>query len=376
MNLFLKGIVVCAVSLLAVCYAIASFSFIIAPSSFSFIALFSLVFPYLFMLQLAVTIVMFFIHKKWAFFFMFLLALGSYNLAHTIAFHFPSSFQLKKNKKALRIMTWNVAYFINTFPAKEPMAQPRLQMLRLIDSLQPDVLCFQEYRNIQGSKIHASVQKELDSLGYHYSAVTTDRVGFLNKTKTAVAVEGSAIFSKLPLYNIQQQVIHYDEEKAEHLLFADILFEQKPLRIFTTHFTSFFIYIDTVQEHRAGKDIYEITYNRRRKVQSRLRLTEAEHEKQVHLVKQQFRNSKHPFVFCADLNTVPASSNYHTLKRGLQDVFLKKGSGIGSTFYKIAPTLRIDVCLADKLFRVQQCAVIQKPFSDHYPLVADLEWKQ
>jgi len=272
-------------------------------------------------------------------------------------------------------MTWNVAYFINTFPAKESLAQPRLQMLRVIDSLQPDVLCFQEYKNIEGSKIHASVKKELDSLGYHYSAVTNDRVNFLNTTKTAVDIEGSAIFSKLPLQNVQQQIIHYGE-KAEHLLFADILFEQKPVRIFTAHLISFYIYVDTVQEHKAGKDIYEITYNRRRKVQSRLRYTEAAHEQQVRIIEQQFRNSAHPLVFCADLNTVPTSYNYHTLKRGLQDVFLKKGSGIGSTFYKIVPTLRIDVCLADKRFQVQQCAVIHQPLSDHYPLVADLEWKK
>ena len=60
----------------------------------------------------------------------------------------------------------------------------------------------------------------------------------------------------------------------------------------------------------------------------------------------------------------------------LQDAFLAKGSGIGNTFYKIGPTLRIDVCLADTSMQVLQCKREKKKLSDHYPVIADMKWKR
>ena len=75
------------------------------------------------------------------------------------------------------------------------------------------------------------------------------------------------------------------------------------------------------------------------------------------------------------MNTTPCSYNYRILKNNLQDAFLAKGSGIGATFYKILPTLRIDVFLADRALKIDQCAVMQRKLSDHYPIITDISWK-
>jgi endonuclease/exonuclease/phosphatase family metal-dependent hydrolase len=58
----------------------------------------------------------------------------------------------------------------------------------------------------------------------------------------------------------------------------------------------------------------------------------------------------------------------------LQDTFLKKGSFLGRTFRFISPTLRIDYILADKKFTVEQFQRIRVPYSEHYPVEADLTY--
>jgi endonuclease/exonuclease/phosphatase family metal-dependent hydrolase len=75
------------------------------------------------------------------------------------------------------------------------------------------------------------------------------------------------------------------------------------------------------------------------------------------------------------MNAVPSSYTYHLIKSNLQDAFLEAGSGIGTTFYKILPMLRIDYCLPDQRFNVTNCTVIQQKLSDHYPVITDLQWK-
>ncbi len=73
---------------------------------------------------------------------------------------------------------------------------------------------------------------------------------------------------------------------------------------------------------------------------------------------------------------MPTSYTYRILRGERQDAFLKKGNGIGNTFYKVAPTLRIDVCFADKALDVLQCEVAKQKLSDHYAVVTDVCWKQ
>ena len=92
------------------------------------------------------------------------------------------------------------------------------------------------------------------------------------------------------------------------------------------------------------------------------------------IVKAQIAQSPYPAIITGDFNDVPNSNTYFTIKGKLQDCFLEKGFFIGRTFRFISPTLRIDYILANKSFKVNQFRVIHVPFSDHYPIEADLEY--
>ncbi len=69
---------------------------------------------------------------------------------------------------------------------------------------------------------------------------------------------------------------------------------------------------------------------------------------------------------------MPNSYAYETIGNGLQNAFVKKGSGIGRTFSGISPTLRIDNIFLDNRFSVQQFTRIHKKLSDHFPIITDV----
>jgi len=185
---------------------------------------------------------------------------------------------------------------------------------------------------------------------------------------------GVALYSKFPL--IDSARIKMNREPHENFIYADILFNKRPLRIFTARLQSFELYTDTAEGNYSDDNIYEITYKRRKATQYKIRETEVKHQKEVSVIRKAIDKSPYPVIYCGDLNTTPTSYNYRYLRgRNLQDAFLEKGSGIGNTFYKLGPTLRIDVCFADTSLQVLQCTREKKELSDHYHVITDIKWK-
>jgi endonuclease/exonuclease/phosphatase family metal-dependent hydrolase len=79
-----------------------------------------------------------------------------------------------------------------------------------------------------------------------------------------------------------------------------------------------------------------------------------------------------PEIICGDYNDVPNSYTYFRIRGDRRDAFVEKEGGLGRTFSNIAPTLRIDYIMADKQFEVLQYKRKLLPYSDHYPVIADL----
>lgn len=295
---------------------------------------------------------------------LFCLPGGFPNIFKTVAFNFPSTFNNNKNDSALRVLTWNVQGFVSL----KNKSATWLKMLKVISEKNPDIVCMQEFTNIEGGR-RLSVQDKMDSMGYKYYFFSNDN---LREKKTGVIVmDGCGIFSKTPFTDSGRLEIT-GVHGRENMAYVTIQLNNKPLRIFTAHLESFSLYNDT---NRLNRDIYEITYHRKRIIQYKLRDVEKVHAREVAIIRNEFSKTKIPFVYCGDMNTVPTSYTYRKMKEDMQDAFLSKGSGIGSTFYKILPTLRIDYLFADKNFNIIQCAVIRKKLSDHYPLVTDIRWK-
>ncbi len=277
---------------------------------------------------------------------------------------------MEKAPGTLRILTWNVESFVSPALQAKAEAKPRIEILHAISRYNPDILCLQEYTNVENAEnAYACVRKELDSLGYPYYYTSNDSV--IKKWLPVYIVEGTAIFSRIPLIDSGRTNL-VNTLRNENLIYSDITFQKKRLRIFTGHLMSYALYGDTA---KGEGNIYTETFRRKRRIEYKIRKIELEHAREVAIVRKAIEKSPEPIIFCGDLNSTPASYTYNTLKGDLQDAYIEKGLGIGGTFYKLAGTLRIDVCLADKKLKVVQCTVPQLYMSDHFPVVTDISWK-
>ncbi|HNP21530.1 MAG TPA: endonuclease/exonuclease/phosphatase family protein [Panacibacter sp.] len=360
-------------------YIISSLSPFIPPRTISSVSVLGLGFPYIFALYFICMILSLRRHRKLAIIMMFLLPFGIYNAIHTFALRPSHDWVTAKDSTTLRVMTWNVQGFANYLRRKKSKAAYRTnkaEMLATIDEMHPDVLCMQEYRNIENAKRRTPIRRELDSLGFKYFYTSKDRAGAYPKNPSVWLEEGVAIYSRYPIIDSGKVCINAAyESDTENLIHADILFNGKPVRIFTAHLESFTIYSDTAGKMTKGENIYEITYEKRRDAQYKIQETEIKHQAEVNVIRQELDKSPNAVIYCGDMNITPSSYTYRYLRgNDLQDAFLEKGSGIGNTFYKIGPTLRIDYILPEKDFEVTQCQRIAEKLSDHYPVVADMKW--
>ncbi len=82
--------------------------------------------------------------------------------------------------------------------------------------------------------------------------------------------------------------------------------------------------------------------------------------------------SPYPVIICGDFNDVPNSYAYSKIGKNMHNAFVKKGAGIGRTFSRITPTLRIDNIFTDKKFTIEQYTRIKEKLIDHYPIIADI----
>jgi exonuclease III len=219
----------------------------------------------------------------------------------------------------------------------------------------------------------------MDSLGYpyHFSIYDTHWVGQTEKIYTG---GGSAIYSKLPFDTMGSKAIvatfeniSNHQDYMEKVGFIDIKWQNKPLRIYTARWQSFYlnVYVDSAQKTIAKQLFHSLNY-----IQEAFPSVEKTHQKEAGIIRNEMNKSPYPFVYCGDMNGLSTSYNCEYLKgKNLQDAFIKGGWSVGATFYKIAPALRIDVCLPDKQFKVLQATVPKRKLSDHYPVIADIKWK-
>ena len=94
---------------------------------------------------------------------------------------------------------------------------------------------------------------------------------------------------------------------------------------------------------------------------------------QAEQVRAELDKSPYRAAICGDFNDVPNSYTYFTIRGAWNDAFISKGFGIGRTYVHISPTLRIDYILADQRLPILQCRKFPLPYSDHNPVIADLQ---
>jgi endonuclease/exonuclease/phosphatase family metal-dependent hydrolase len=356
--------------LAAIAFLLACINRYINPAEWWFIAMLGLFFPFLILVHLLFIVGWLFARSRWAVLSLIVLGIGYQNISVLIGTTFSSSYSVEKQAGNIRILSWNVHQF-GFFQGRKNGLITRQLMLDYIRGQNPDIICLQEFvKDIPSGTKHVSVFELLKNQGYPYHFSSDDYIQSKGKY-----VMGVAIFSKQPI--VDSFRIRYNGEvasmSAESLLAADIVFDGKPIRVFTTH----------LQSNRVGQEEYVHVTSRHgdkdsvliasKTIAKKLRTAYRYRSEQAEKVAAAIDASPHPALLAGDFNDIPNSFTYFRLKENRVDAFHEKGWGLGRTFSHISPTLRIDYIMADKRFQVVQYNRSLLPYSDHYPILADLQ---
>lgn len=338
------------------------------PVKWWFISWLGLLFPLLFIVLLFSFFFWLFFRRKYALIIFVVLLFGLRNLVVLFGFHIPHKFNYKKNKDELRIVSWNVARFVEIKKNNNKGSQTRLKMMELLKQQNADVLCLQEFHSA-----NVSVREDYyDNIDYIKEQLHYPYYYFSYEEDGEKLYYSSIIFSRFPI--IDSGLLFYPRPALpEVLLHADIVFNHDTVRIFTTHLQSVQFRKKDYERIDEIKTYQDSLLSNSKTILSKIRKGISYRSIQANIVRKNLDESPYPSVLCADFNDVPTSYTYFRIRGDRKDAFLKKGFGIGRTFSSISPTLRIDYILPSKEFSVKQFSRIVKNYSDHYMLVTDLK---
>lgn len=341
----------------------------IPPYQFWPLTFLAIAFPFIAIGFFGLILAWLFVNKKVALILLLIFFSGYKNLDASFAYNFPSTFDYSKNENDLRVLNWNVKFLENPSKYADSPTAPRRRMIDFIKNSNADVLLLQEFREIENPAIFSNVEVLRDTLGYKYYYLGND---FNFPRSYGTSYEGCAIFSKYPIVDSGKSVFPL-LANGESIVFADVLFRNKRIRLLTTHLLSMSLFVsDEVQKE--GKFINRNRlFNNARSRFDTIHLYDSIHARQAEFYKKQIEKSPFPIIASGDFNSLPTSYVYHTIKGNLHDAFLKKGSGFGQSYIALSPTLRIDYILCDPKFKIVQTTTPGYSASDHFPVLTDLQ---
>lgn len=324
-----------------------------------FIAILGLIFPFLFILE--ILFLVFWIIKKSKLIIISVLSLllSWRQVSVIIAFNGTSAKITNRPEGTLRVLSWNVSRWDERNKEKRGGQSYRRLMLDFIEINNPDVLCFQEFFECQDPKYYEATIPVLQKLGflyYHFFPTTQLFNGSFQY--------GLAIFSRYPIIK-SGSFLNNAKIHSEGLIYCDIKLGDKTVRVFDSH----------LESPGFGKEDFSSSgaIKPSRNLMTKFKNSYSYRNIQANSASEIIQKSPFPVIVCSDVGDIPNSYAYFKLKGKLNDAFLKKGSGLGRTYRRISPTLRIDYLFVDKKFTIKSFSIPNVVYSDHYPLISDLE---
>lgn len=206
-----------------------------------------------------------------------------------------------------------------------------------------DILCFQEM-NTNAVKIISQ------HFGGHY------------KHKVA---KHTMILSRYPI--IDKGLIEFGTI-TNSCIWADIATPSDTFRVYNMHLKSNRISKTADEIASEGTIDDKKTWRGIGNIFQQYRKTHIKRANQAQLVRRHMDQSPYPVMACGDFNDPPLSYTYRHIKGDLEDTFLCKGEGLGTTFAGSIPLQRIDYIFVNSQFETLSHKVIKEEFSDHYPI--------
>lgn len=361
---FLSVNIICCLLFLLACLSI-----FVSPARWPLIGFLSIGVPYLVAVLLLFIIFWLIAKPVLSIISVVSLLIGWKQLAVIFAWHFSVGFNETKKNENIRVLTWNVRGMYGISNSSYTQHRNRTEIAALIKKLEADVVCLQEFNNVVNKNNPGDTNIELFAKNYPYHYYSQDFT-----SKNGAYSSGVIIYSKYKI--IGKGKVKFNGEKAESLIYVDILRITDTVRVFTTHLQSFEFTKEDYENIEKIKDTNDEVLEASESIYSKMKRAFLLRTEQANMVKMAIDKSPYASVICGDFNEVPNSYVYFHIRGNRQDAFLASSFGIGKSYSALAPTLRIDYILPDNHFNVNQFEMVDQGLSDHHLLVADLSMKK
>ena len=319
----------------------------ISPTFFWPISFFGLVFPILYLVNLAFFIYWLIGFKKpmWANIIILLIGIGN------ISNYFGTSPNSNSSEENTKVLSYNVRLF-NRY-GWIPKENVREDIFAFFTEEDADILCIQEFYT----------PNEIPDLNYPYR-----HIGLQNKKSQW----HMAIYSKYP--QIKKKTVSIKGERMNNTcIYSDMIINEDTIRVYNIHLASNWFknsdysFIQNPQKEKIKEGLKGIA--------SRLKNSFIKRAEEVAVIKEHIKTSPYPIILCGDFNDTPLSFAYNSIKGDLVDAFTVCGKGIGDSFVKI-PALRIDYIFHDEELKSSNYKKHKKILSDHYAVSCDIRWEK
>ena len=330
----------------------------IHPKTVSIIPLFGLAYPYILLGNLLLLIFWMFFKSKWIFTISLTILLGG--SLHFRTFTFGSNDSLE-NETELNVMSYNVRLFDRYNANRNEGNNTRLKILDFLKNEQPDVVCFQEFYQQDGSARFITK----DSIKLILNTVDIqERMMHKNKGRQNFGV---ALFSKFPI--IEKGTLNFEESNNfNSCIYANIVKNKDTFRIYNIHLESIHFKKDDYdlfsKDDIASEEKHTKIYNLLNKV----RLAYPKRANQAAIITNHIKDSPYPVVVCGDFNDTPMSYTYNLFNSVLCDSYRNTTKGIGSTYAGSIPIGRIDYIFHSENLGSRNFQIQREKLSDHYAI--------
>ncbi|NJN77918.1 MAG: endonuclease/exonuclease/phosphatase family protein [Saprospiraceae bacterium] len=287
--------------------------------------------------------------------------LGWNYLTSTFGINYFSPLSINAENE-LRIMTYNVRNFPIEGKWDNDRWRSKIEKTLLVSTAYlPDIFCGQEFKFPANIDWYDDMVVKL--LGENRHIAT-------NKSELIIV-------SKFPIINSESVKVMDNDEKSRNCFFADVQINNNLIvRVYNIHLESnkvssqtenMELDTETLQEKSTWKTMYSVFGSIRNN--QKLRAT------QIDNIVTHIQGSPYPVIVCGDFNDTPLSYTYKTINGLLQDNFVKKGRGSGTTYNGNIPFLKIDYILSDNRFNVLETKILKRyDDSDHFPIFSRISW--
>lgn len=340
--------------LAAAAYLLSAYSPYVSPMEHKYLACMGLAFPIVALANAAFVLVWVVLKPVFALFpiAVLLLGWGSLNV------YCPFGQKVELAGRTLTLLTYNTQG-LAIVPGQKDFASNHV--LGYIIDIGADIVCLQEV-NTSNKYFRKRIDNYMSDY-YPYRSFRTFSSG-----------NGVACFSRYPILSSER--VEYDSQTNGSVLYR-IALEGDTLVLVNNHLESNKLNADDKDDYRrilakytptdsvkaAGKNLL-----RKLADAGRLRAPQADS-----VAKALRREPARLMIACGDFNDSPISYSHRVIGEGMDDAFVRAGSGFGTTYHDSRMYVRIDHILVSRAFTVADCQVDRTiAESDHYPVRAVL----